>query len=352
MKTLYSLILVSLALLVGCDNRPSLHIFSWSDYYSPDVLRGFEDRYGCRVVVDTFDSNEAMYAKLKAGCAGYDIVTPTSYFVALLAKEGIIEKIDRSKVNNALLHFDMAYAKYVYDPDMSYSVPYAISYAGIMYLKDKVSAEEASSWSIFGNPKYNGKSSMLADVRDTIGIGLMYNGYSINTTSQSEIDKAVETISNWKKNIRKFDSESYKTEVAAMSSYFGHAFSSDAAQVIIGEEEGSERNDIAFSLPKEGFSVCCDEFAVISDSLNKDLAYKFIDYMYETEVATVNMEYICSLIPQDKAVTLVRPNLKSVIIPDAETMSRGQKIEAFDGNQSVNDMYNSAWDRILSTKEK
>ena len=38
-----------------------LRIYTWSDYIAPEVVAGFERGLGVKVVVDTFDSNEAMY---------------------------------------------------------------------------------------------------------------------------------------------------------------------------------------------------------------------------------------------------------------------------------------------------
>ncbi|MBR1871174.1 MAG: extracellular solute-binding protein, partial [Kiritimatiellae bacterium] len=65
---------IALACLTGCQpSKPELHIYTWTDYISPDVISAFEEKHDCTVVIDTFDSNEAMYAKLKAGATGYDI---------------------------------------------------------------------------------------------------------------------------------------------------------------------------------------------------------------------------------------------------------------------------------------
>ena len=68
-----------------------LHIYTWSDYIAPEVIAGFEKALGVKVVVDTFDSNEAMYAKLKAGGTGYDIMMPSSYQIAQMAKDGMLD---------------------------------------------------------------------------------------------------------------------------------------------------------------------------------------------------------------------------------------------------------------------
>ena len=84
--------LISLIAIIGCsDNKPKLHIYTWADYIDPDVVQAFEDSHCCKVSIDTFDSNEAMFAKLKSGAAGYDLITPTSYFIDILVENDIIQ---------------------------------------------------------------------------------------------------------------------------------------------------------------------------------------------------------------------------------------------------------------------
>ena len=161
-----------------------LHIYTWSDYIAPDVLSSFEKALGVKIVVDTFDSNEAMYAKLKAGGTGYDIIMPSSYQIGQIAKEGMIEKLDPAKIPNVKKNFDSSFASQILDPTFAYSVPYAVTYTGLMYAKGKIpQGADVSSWAILGNPAMKGRISLLDDIREVVGIGLMYLGYSINTTN-------------------------------------------------------------------------------------------------------------------------------------------------------------------------
>ena len=69
------LLLAALVVLCGCgEKKPVLHIYTWSDYIDAGLVEQFERDNQCRVVIDTYDSNEAMYAKLKAGATGYDLL--------------------------------------------------------------------------------------------------------------------------------------------------------------------------------------------------------------------------------------------------------------------------------------
>ena len=72
-------------LIISCGSKKNeLHIYNWADYMNPALIEKFEKEYNCKVVMNYFDSNEALYAKLKAGATGYDILFPTSYMSKLM----------------------------------------------------------------------------------------------------------------------------------------------------------------------------------------------------------------------------------------------------------------------------
>ena len=307
-----------------------LHIYTWSDYLAPELIVGFEKALGVKVVVDTFDSNEAMYAKLKAGGTGYDLMTPSSYQIPQMAREGMIEKIDHSKCPNVKKNFDPSFAGQIVDPSFTYSVPYTVTYTGFMYDKDKVpEGVEVNSWKILENPA------------------------SLNSADPAEIDAAVTEVLKWRRNARKFDAESYKTEVAGGSIWLGHGYSTDATQVIVGdEEEGMEpRDDIGFALPKEGFTIAFDEMVVAKDAKRKDLAYAFINFIYEGEAAKVNMEYLCGPNPVKPGIDLLDDEMRGIVLIDPETLKYGQVLKSID-DPKVMELYNKAWDRIKATDTK
>jgi spermidine/putrescine transport system substrate-binding protein len=329
-----------------------LHIYTWCDYISPDVIESFQKALGVTVIVDTFDSNESMYAKLKAGGTGYDIIMPSSYQIALMAKEGMIDELDHAKLPNVRANFDKSFESQIIDPTFKYNVPYAVTYTGFAYVKDKIpEGADVNSWSILGNPALKGRVSLLDDIRDLIGGGLMSLGYSINSTKAEEIDAAVEQILKWRENVRKFDSESYKNEVANGSTYLGHGYSTDVTQVIVGDEdEGMEpRPDIGFALPKEGFTIAFDEMVVAKDAKRKDLAYAFMNYIYDGDVAAENMDYICGPNPVKPGIDKLDPDYRALIILPEEALKRGQVLKNFEDNPEVMALYNKAWDRIKAT---
>ena len=349
-KTIVTSALVLTAMMLsGCKDSRELHIYTWCDYISPDVIAQFEERENCKVVVDTFDSNEAMYAKLKAGGTGYDLITPSSYQIPLMAREGMIEKIDHAKCPNVKKNFDSSFVSQLIDPCLTYNVPYVVTYTGFCYRKDKIPAgAEIASWAILGNAALKGRLTLLDDMREVIGAGLMYLGYSVNSENPAEIDAAVQQVLKWKVNLRKFDCESYRTEVPDGSTWVGHGYSNDSQQVILGEEEdgSAKRDDIGFALPKEGYSIAFDEFVIASAAAEKDLAYKFIDYLYDGEVAKKNMEYVRGPSPVKIGIDALDKDLRRLVVPMAAELKRGQVLKSFDDKPEIQELYNQAWDKI------
>ena len=332
-----------------------LHIYTWSDYIAPEVIAGFEKALGVKVVVDTFDSNEAMYAKLKAGGTGYDIIMPSSYQIAMMAKEGMIDEIDHSKCPNVKKNFDVGFTSQILDPTFKYNVPYAVTYTGFMYDKSKIpEGADVNSWAILGNPALKGRISLLDDIREVIGGGLMYLGYSINSTNPAEIEKAVEQVLKWRANIRKFDSESYKTEVPSGATWVGHGYSTDTTQVLVGDEEAGApaRDDLGFALPKEGYTIAFDEMVIAKDAKRKDLAYAFMNYIYDGDVAAVNMDYIQGPNPVKPGIEQLDAGLRDIIILKPEQLVKGQVLRNLDDQPAVMELYNKTWDKIKATEAK
>ena len=334
-----------LGVLTGCGPaKTELHVYTWSDYIAADVLARFEKENDCKVVVDTFDSNEAMFAKLKAGSTGYDIIMPSSYQIPVMVKNGMVQKLDHSKLPNVRKNFDKSYATSSLDPSFAYNVPYAVTYTGFAYRKDKIGSAPVDSWKVFETAALKDRMSLLADMRETIGGALKSLGFSLNSTKKEEIDAAVKKLIEWKQNIAKFDNEQYKTAVASGEWFVGHGYSSDVFQIMLDDE------NIGFSLPKEGFTTACDEMVISADSKQVDLAHKFINFFYDPDVAAANMTEVCASMPVAAAFPKLDEKLRKLVLLDAETLRRGEVLKDFDDNPEVRKMYIDAWDRVKAGK--
>ena len=347
-KSVVSIAGVALALCMaaGCGTpKPVLRICTWSDYIDAGVLRQFEDQNGCRVEVKTFESNEEMFERLKAGGSGFDIVTPSSYVIPILEKEKLIQPLDHAKVPNVRKNFDRSFAAEILDPSFTYNAPYMVTYTGLVYRKDKLpKGLSADTWDVLDSPALGGRASLLDDMRETIGAALKSLDCSLNTERKEELDKAVAVALKWRKNATVLDNAQYKESVASGEWLIGHGYSSDAVQMMLKD------NNVGFALPKEGFTIAFDEMVIPADAPQPDLAHKFINFVYTPNVAKANIEGVCAPMPVKGAIESLEPRLRSLVEVDADTFRRGEVLQNLDGKPAVRDMYLKAWERIKAGK--
>ncbi len=333
--------LVMAGFLAACGgDKKSLHLFTWAEYIDPDLVTAFEEANHCRLVIDTFDSNESMLAKLQAGATGYDVVVPSSYMAAIMWDEGLIQEIDHAKVPN-LKNVDPAYLKTLaFDKDMKYSVPYMLSNTGIAYSVSKL-GDVDPSWAIFDRTDLKNRMTLLNDVREALGAALKFKGYSLNTTNQAEIDEAVEVLKGWKENLAKFDSESYKPGIGSGEFFAVQGYSGDLLQVM------DENEDIGYYIPKEGTSIACDDLVILKNAPEPDLAYAFIDFLTDAENAAQNTEFVYFLAPNAEAYKLLSEEVRSntAVFPPSDVLEKSEVIKDL-GEQ--NQLYSKAWDRVKS----
>ena len=323
------------------EKQPELHVYTWADYVKPELIQRFEQEHQCRVVIDTFDSNETMYSKLKAGATGYDIITPSSYMVKLMEQQGMIIPLDQAKLPN-LQYVDPEYLKLSFDPAMHHSVPYAFSITGIAYLKSKV-PDFKPSWTMFDRTDLKGRMTMLNDMRETIGAALKVGAKSLNSTNVADLAAAEATVIRWKRNLAKFENEQYKVGLASGEFILVQGYSGDILQI------QEENPDVAFAIPQEGASVCFDDMVIPVTAKQKDLAHAYINFMHDPGVAAQNTEFTKYLCPNKGSYALLSDEIKKnpSIFLKPEILSRCEIIGDL-GKDNLK--YIEVWDRIKAAE--
>ena len=208
----FFLMILSTFLLISCgDSRDenTLYVYSWADYIPQFVYSDFEKETGIKVVEDIYSSNEEMYTKIKAGGEGYDIVMPSSDYYEIMMKEDMLVKLDKSKLENTNF-IDSVYMDKLkeFDPNNDYGIPYMRGITCIAVNK-KFVKDYPKDYTIYDREDLAGRMTLLDDMREVFVPALALNGYKQDADSTEAMEKAKATILNWKKNIAKFDSESY-----------------------------------------------------------------------------------------------------------------------------------------------
>ncbi|MBS0654729.1 MAG: spermidine/putrescine ABC transporter substrate-binding protein [Verrucomicrobia bacterium] len=336
--TLAIVLVAATCLFWSCStSKQTLHIYTFADFFNLDLLEQFEKKYNCRIAIDTFDSNESMYAKLRLGGGGYDLITPTNNFLEVLNSQGMLQKIDHARIPNAI-NLDENVFHLLDKSTLDYGLPYVFAFSGIAWRTDKISCDNPS-YAIFGDEQYRGRMVLLNDLREALGAALRYKGYSVNTTDPKELEEAKMQLIAWKNNIAKFENEQYKNGIANGEYLVVQGYNGDILQVI------GENEHVAFAMPKEGTGISIDFFVIPKEAKHVDLAYEFINYFYDPVISAKNMNFTCFLSPNRAAYALVDDFLKSQIAPflDEQTLKKSELVKDLGSNM---ELYYKAWEEV------
>ena len=338
-----ALLVASVAALVGCfgSGKPTLHLYCWADYISPELIEAFEQENNCRVVYDTFDSNEALLAKLQAGATGYDLIFPSHYVVETLVTSGKLMKLDPNKLT-IIDQLDPQVLAELPDPNCEYVVPYMMSYTGIGYNKEVIKDFEPS-WRMFERTDLQKRATLLDDKREVIGAALLTLGLDPNSLKAEDLAKAKEVIKKWMANVSKLENEQYKNGIASKEFSLVMGYSGDMVQVV------DENPHVAFAIPKEGVLMSCDVLAIPATAKNADLAYKFINFIHTPKNAAANTEYVFYLCPNKGAYPLLSEEIKQnpAIFLDREVFAHSRFTLDHGEKEAI---LNKLWEEIKANR--
>lgn len=277
-----------------------LYLYNWSEYLPESVLEGFERESGIKVVYSTFDSNEAMYAKLRlvGERNSYDLVVPSTYYVSKMRKEGLLAKIDKSRLAN-FKQLDPRLLDRAFDPGNEHSVPYLWGSTGIALNTGKVRRGSVTRWADLWRAEFRDRLLLTNDMREVFHVGLRVLGYSGNSTDPKEIEAAYKKLMTLVPNVRVYNSEAPR-----MTYLEGEA---DAGMIWNGEAYQAHGEDplLEYVYPEEGAVLWMDSLVIPRTARNVDNAYLFIDYLLRPEVGKAITEEIGYATPNMGSLALL-----------------------------------------------
>lgn len=265
----------------------TLYLYNWGEYTGENILRNFEEETGATVVQESFDSNEQMYIKV-ANQEPYDVLVPSDYMVQRLIDEDLLQKLDKSKLT-CMDKLADAVKGLPYDPQNEYSVPYFWGTVGIVYDKTKVEIRdlEAEGFGIFLDEKYKGDVYLYDSERDAFMMALKDLGYSMNTTSEKEIQEAYDWLVQC---VETMDAEIVTDEIidnmAQGRKALGLIYSGDATYVM------EENENMGYYMPDTGTNLWSDAMVIPKNAKNPELAHAFINYASDYDGAYDNSSYV------------------------------------------------------------
>ncbi|MBV7389487.1 ABC transporter substrate-binding protein [Enterococcus sp. ALS3] len=348
MRKLYALfigvigIICILSLAVWQINRSSnasskvLNIYNWGDYIDPKLLAKFEKEYGYKVNYETFDSNEAMEAKIKQGGTAYDIAIPSEYMIQKMKKEKLLLKLDHSKIKG-LENIDARFLDQSFDENNTFSVPYFWGTLGIVYNDKFISGEKIQHWDDLWRSELKNNIMLIDGAREVMGLSLDSLGDSINSKNMKQLNQAVDKLNTLTPNVKAIVADEIKMYMANEESAVAVTFSGEAADMM------AENSHLHYVIPSEGSNLWFDNIVIPKTSKNQAGAYDFINFMLQPKNAAQNAEYIGYSTPNEKALALLPKEISNdpQFYPDDETISHLEVYKDLGSEylQIYNDLY-------------
>ena len=337
MKKLYSflagivaIILVLWGIATHLDSKinsrdsQKLVIYNWGDYIDPELLTQFTEETGIQVQYETFDSNEAMYTKIKQGGTTYDIAIPSAYMINKMTAAKLLVPLAYSKLE-ALEHIGPEFLNQSFDPGNKFSIPYFWGTLGIVYNETMVD-EAPEHWDDLWKPEYKNSIMLFDGAREVLGLGLNSLGYSLNSKDTQQLEETVDKLYKLTPNIKAIVADEMKGYMIQNNAAIGVTFSGEASQML-------EKNEnLRYVVPTEASNLWFDNMVIPKTVKNQDAAYAFINFMLKPENALKNAEYVGYSTPNLPAKELLPEEKKEdkAFYPDPETMKHLEVYEKFD----------------------
>lgn len=298
-----------------------LNIYNWADYIPDGMIATFEKETGIKVNYDSFETNEALHAKLVAGNSGYDIVVPGSVFAKPQIEGGLLQALDKSKIPN-LSNLDTpmmaTLAKYT-DPDNKHLVPWAWGFTTVGINKNKVAKAlgetpmPENAWDLVFKPEYTSKLkscgiAYLDSPTEIIPVALHYIGKDAYSNDPADYKLATDMLAKVRKDVRIFSSTMID-DIAGGKACVAIGWSGDINLAADRAKENQSKDEIEAMLPNTGALIFFDTIAITKDARHPNNAHAFIDFYLRPENAALMANEMNYPTANKAAMHLVNPEI-------------------------------------------
>lgn len=297
-----------------------VNVYTWAEEIPYFIIHQFEKETGIKVNYSTFDTNEIMYAKLRASKhSGYDLVEPSSYYIDRMRRLDMLQKLDKTQLSN-FKNLDPLFLNSPYDPQNVYSIPFVWGVTGIFINKNYFANKDIDQLSDLFNKKFNNQLMFLDDAREVFSMALRLLSYSINDTNPDHIKAAYLKLKELMPNVRLFNSDAVTSILIDEDAAVGMAWSGDLFRA------SRENSQLQFIYPKDGFEIWVDNFAILKDAPHTENAYKFLNFLMRPDIAKGVSMAICYSTANLAAKNLMPPEIKNnpALYPPPDVLRRGE----------------------------
>lgn len=280
------------------NNSKTLVLYNWGAYIDPALIKKFERKTGYQVEYETFDSNEAMLTKIRQGGTAYDLAVPSDYTIAKMKREHLLRPLNKAKLSN-WKYLDKQCLNRNFDPQNRYSVPYFWGTLGIVYNDQKIKPGTLKSWNDLWQPRYHKQILLVDSARDIMGMALVSEGKSMNSTSSVDLKLAEAKLVALSPNVKAIVGDEMRMYLEQGDAALGVTWSGEAAQMM------RANHHLRYVVPAEGSNLWFDNLVIPKNARHVRAAYAFINFMLQPENAARNAAYIGYATPNWRAKQLL-----------------------------------------------
>jgi putrescine transport system substrate-binding protein len=297
-----------------------LNIYNWPDYVPEGMIAAFEKESGIKVNYDTFETNEALQAKLVAGNTGYDIVVPGTVFAKGQIEGGLLQPLDKAKIKN-LANLDPAIMATLTkaDPENKHLVPWAWGFTTVGINKTKVAKALGSlpmpenAWDLVFDPKYSSKLkscgiAYLDSPTEIIPVALHYVGKDAYSNNPEDYKVASAMLAKVRKDVRLFSSTMID-DISGGKACVAVGWSGDINIAAGRAKENGSKDEIEALLPSTGALIFFDTMAITKDAKHPNNAAAFIDFFLRAENAALMSNEMSYPTGNKAAIDKIKPEI-------------------------------------------
>jgi len=308
--------------LCAAAGKNELTIFTWGDYFDPDLQQSFEEKFAAKISFVYYSSDEDRTAQLVQNHGqGFDLILTSGIDLGSYVKNGWLAPLELGKIPRAR-HLDSRW-RTAFPTAQKYALPFFWGTLGIVYRADLISAP-ITSWRQLFQPdeELQGRIAMMDDSRELISMGLKALGYSANSQDKGQLKEVEEMLLAQKPHVKSYIYISLEADSAIVNGDIvaAMAYNGDALMV-------SEHHDqLVYVLPSEGSNIWVDYFALSSKAHNPELAYKFLNFINQPANAAQMAEFVYFATPNNAAEKLLPEEFLSdqLIYPSTEKLKASE----------------------------
>ncbi|MEG6508509.1 polyamine ABC transporter substrate-binding protein [Methyloligella sp. 2.7D] len=277
-------------------------VSAWAEYIPQEVIDGFENKTGIKVIYNPFDTLETLETKMLTGDSGYDVIFPSAFMADRLIKIGALSPLDQDKLpNSGNLDPKIMALLARHDKGNRYGVPYLWGTTGIMYnpalIEERMKDAPVDSLAMIFDPKIVSKFAdcgvaIIDSPEEIVSIALNYLGLDPYSTDPEDFKKVDALFAKIRPYITNFNTAAMINDMAQGNLCLALGWSGDAGLAYARAEEAGNGVEVYYSIPKQGTDIFFDFLSIPADAPDPDNAYAFLNYLMEPEViATVTNSY-------------------------------------------------------------